>query len=131
VSDQTGAEALGVAKGDFQWKLTGRSIEDGMIYGLASTRKPSAPQEGGMHMGGNVLMGFQEKNAESSGEISKPQWSIVLPTTTVGLAPIPGGKGGVLVGGDPWRGGVRHDTNDVLLICGSQSDPLFGTQPLD
>ena len=35
VSDQTGPDAVGVAKGDFQWKLAGRSIEDGMIYGLA------------------------------------------------------------------------------------------------
>jgi hypothetical protein len=50
---------------------------------------------------------------------------------TVGLAPIPGGNGGVLVGGDPWRGGVRHYTKDGLLIGGFQSDVRFGTQPLD
>lgn len=132
VGDQAGPSALGLSKGDFfQWKLTGRSTEDGMIYGLADTKKPGAPREGGMHMGGNVLMGFQEKNADSSGEISKPQWAVVLPKKTVGLAPIPGGKGGVFVGGDPWRGGVRHYTKDGLLIGGFQSDPRFGTQPVD
>ncbi len=132
VGDQVGQRALGVPKGDFfQWKLVGRSIDDGMIYGLAYIKKPGAPQEGAMHMGGNVLVGFQEKNADSSGEISKLQWSVVLPKKTVGLSPIAGGKGGVLIGGDPWRGGVRHYTRDGLLIGGFQSDARFGTQPLD
>ena len=131
VSDQAGPAALGLSRGGLQWKLAGRSSEDGMIYGLAYTNKPGAPQEGAMHMGGNVLMGFQEKNSENPGEISKARWCVVLPKKTVGLAPIPGGKGGVLIGGDPWRGGVRHYTRDGLLIGGFQSDSRFGTQPLD
>jgi DNA-binding beta-propeller fold protein YncE len=128
IGDQVGPTALGASKGDeFNWKLVGRSVEDGMIYGLADTKKSGTPQEGGLHMGGNVLMGFLENNAE----ITEPQWSLVLPKKTVGLAPIPGGKGGVLIGGDPWRGGVRHYTRDGLLIGGFQSDARFGTQPLD
>ena len=132
IGDQVGPTALGVSKGDeFNWKLVGRSVEDGMIYGLANTKKSGTPQEGGMHMGGNVLMGFLEKNTENSEEITEPQWSLVLPKKTVGLSPIPGGKGGVLIGGDPWRGGVRHYTKDGLLIGGFQSDARFGTQPLD
>ena len=44
-------------------------------------------------MGGNVLMGFHEKNPESPEEISEAEWSVVLPKVAVGLAPIPGGRG--------------------------------------
>jgi hypothetical protein len=58
VTDQAGPSALKIAKGDFQWKLAGRSVGDGMIYGLARVQKPGAPQEGGLHMGGNALIGF-------------------------------------------------------------------------
>ena len=36
-----------------------------------------------------------------------------------------------MIGGDPYRGGVRHYTKDGLLIGGFQSDPRFGTKPLD
>jgi sugar lactone lactonase YvrE len=132
VTDQAGPDALGISKGDdFQWKLAGRSVDDGMIYGLASTKKPGTPQEGGLHMGGNVLMGFQEKDIDRPEEITEPKWSIVLPLKSVGLSPIPGGNGGVFIGGDPPRGGVRHYTKDGLLIGGFQSDPRFGTPPLD
>ena len=132
IGDQAGPAALGVSKSvEFFWKLVGHSIEDGMIYGLADTKKSGTPQEGGLHMGGNVLMGFLERNTESPEEIAEPQWSLVLPKKTVGLAPIPGGKGGVLIGGDPSRGGVRHYTKDGLLIGGFQSGARFGTQPLD
>jgi hypothetical protein len=46
VSDTAGPDALGISKGDnFQWKLAGRSIDDGMIYGLANTKKAGAPQD--------------------------------------------------------------------------------------
>ncbi|HEY5741784.1 MAG TPA: hypothetical protein VIS99_04525, partial [Terrimicrobiaceae bacterium] len=132
VNDQAGPEALDISKDDFQWKLVGRSSEDGMIYGLGKTQKKAgAPQDGGLHMGGNVLLGFREKSLDNPGEITKAAWSVVLPKMAVGLAPIPGGKGGVFIGGDPWRGGVRHYTKDGLLIGGFHSDQRFGTQPVD
>jgi WD40 repeat protein len=130
VTDQAGLNALGITK-DFEWKLVGRSCSDGMIYGLASARKTGAPQEGGLHMGSNVLMGFHEMSSEIPGPISKPKWSVVLPKVSVGLAPIPGERGGVLIGGDPWRGAVSHYTKDGLLIGRFHSDKRFGTQPLD
>ena len=66
-------------------------------------------------MGGNVLLGFQEKNAENPQETSTPNWMIVLPKKSVGLAPIPVEKG-VIIGGDPRRGGIRHYTEGSLLI---------------
>jgi DNA-binding beta-propeller fold protein YncE len=131
VTDQAGPDALEIPKGDLQWKLVGRSCSDGMIYGLASARKAGAPQEGGLHMGSNVIMGFRETSPESPGPISTADWAVVLPKVSVGLTPIPGGRGGVLIGGDPWRGGVRHYTKDGLLIGGFHSDKRFGTQPLD
>ena len=132
VTDEAGPAALGIKKtDDFQWKLAGRSSDDGMIYGLGDTKKAGTPQEGELHMGGNALLGFQEKNGENPEEISTPKWMIVLPKKSVGLAPIPGGSGGVFIGGDPWRAGVRHYTKDGLMIGGFQSDPRFGVQPLD
>ncbi len=132
VTDAAAPDALGIAKGDdVQWKLAGRSAADGMIYALASTKKPGTPQEGMMHMSGNVLMGFKEKDPRSLEKITEPIWWVILPMKTVGLAPIPGGNGGVLIGGDPWRGGIRHYTKDGLLIGGFQSDPRFGAKPLD
>jgi DNA-binding beta-propeller fold protein YncE len=132
VSENAGPRAVGLSKGDdFHWKLAGRSVQDGMIYGLANAKKPDAPQEEKLHMGGNVLMGFRQQNVDDPEEITEPQWSVVLPKKTVGLAPIPGGNGGVFIGGDPWRGGVLHYTRDGLLIGGFQSDQRFGVQPLD
>ena len=132
VSEDAGPGVVGLSKGDdFHWKLAGRSIEDGMIYGLAIAKKRTAPQDGMLHMGGNVLMGFRQQNVDTPEEITEPQWSLVLPKVAVGLAPIPGGNGGVFIGGDPPRGGVRHYTRDGLLIGGFQSDQRFGVQPLD
>ena len=132
VSEDAGPRAIGLSKGDdFHWKLAGRSIQDGMIYGLANAKKPGAPQEDKLHMGGNVLMGFRQQNVDGLEEITQPQWSVVLPKKTVGLAAIPGGNGGVFIGGDPWRGGVHHYTRDGLLIGGFQSDQRFGVQPRD
>jgi hypothetical protein len=131
VTDQAGPSALRIPKGELQWKLAGRSISDGMIYGLARVQKPGAPQEGGLHMGGNALLGFHERSSASPGWLSKPDWAVILPKVAVGLAPIPGGNGGVLIGGDPVRGGVRHYTKDGLLIGAFQSDKRFGIQPVD
>ena len=82
-------------------------------------------------MSGNVLMGFREKVPGTVEAIPEAAWSVMLPKATVGLAPISGGQGGVLVGGDPWRAGVHHYTKEGLLIGSFQSDPRFGAQPLD
>ena len=82
-------------------------------------------------MGGNLLFGLQGKSTGPPEEIAQVAWTVTLPNMAVGLAPIPGGKGGVLIGGDPWRGGVRHYSKDGLLIGGFQSDPRFGAQPFD
>ena len=37
----------------------------------------------------------------------------------------------MLVGGDPWRGGIHHYTKDGLLIGAFFSDARFGVQPID
>jgi sugar lactone lactonase YvrE len=81
--------------------------EDGMTYLYAITPWPGAHQSGGLHMGGNILAGF-------AGEVAR--WRTVLPETCVGLAAIPGGQGGVLVGGQPHGGIIHHYTADGLLI---------------
>ena len=79
-------------------------------------------------MGGNVLMGFYEKSLKSRGEISKADWWEILPQVSVGRTP---GRGGVFIGEDPCRAGVRHYTKDGLLIGAFQSDKRFGIQPVD
>ena len=131
VSGETMRAALNVGRDvETHWNLVGHS-SDGMVYGLCSTKKPGAPQEGGLHMSGNVLMGFREKVPGTVEAIPEAAWSVVLPKATVGLSPINGGQGGVLVGGDPWRAAVHHYTKEGLLIGSFQSDPRFGAQPLD
>ena len=128
VSDQAGPGALGISKGDdSSGSWSGVPSSDGMIYGLANTKKPGAPQEGGMHMGGNVLMGFQERNAESPDEITRAQMVGGAAEEDGRLGSHSGWEGRSLIGGDPWRGGVRHYTKDGLLIGGFQSDPRFGS----
>ena len=61
---------------------------------------------------GHVLMGFHEESSASPGRLRKADWSVILPKVAVGLAPIRGGKGGVLIGG-------------------FHSDRRFGIQPVD
>ncbi len=92
-SDQAGPSELGIRKGMISNGNSWDVPSDGMVYGLANTRKSSTPQEGGMHMGGNVLMGFQQENVEDPREIAKPKWAVVLPKKSVGLAAISGGRG--------------------------------------
>jgi hypothetical protein len=131
VSGETLRAALNVGREvEATWNLAGHS-SDGMVYGLCSTKKPGAAQEGGLHMSGNVLLGFKEKVPGTVEAIPEAAWSVMLPKATVGLCPINGGQGGVLIGGDPWRAGVHHYTKDGLLIGSFQSHPRFGAQPLD
>ena len=121
----TGRNALGLASGEaFEWKMTGRS-NDGMVYALASTSKAGFPQDGGAWMGGNVLFGFQQSNLLSPAWLGAPKWRVVLPKKSVGMVPIPGGPGGVLVGIDPSRGTVGHYTKEGLLIGSMKTTPPF------
>ena len=121
----TGRNALGLASGEaFEWKMTGRS-NDGMVYALASTSKAGFPQNGGAWMGGNVLFGFQQSNLLSPAWLGAPKWRVVLPKMSVGMVPIPGGPGGVLVGIDPSRGTVGHYTKEGLLIGSMKTTPPF------
>ena len=73
VGDQAGpsepsASRKGMISNGNSWTFR----QDGMVYWLANTKsKSGTPQEGGMHMGGNVLMGFQQENRRRSREIAK------------------------------------------------------------
>jgi len=118
------------------------------IYG--GSRDDKLPQNGGLHMGGNVLMRFEmKKDAKpfapmeplTTNQYAMPdtpsmadlQWQVALPEVAVGLDVIPPGKtpqqSGVMVGGNPGRGGIHHYTKDGLLIGQFQSDEArFGGQ---
>jgi PA14 domain/Divergent InlB B-repeat domain len=121
----TGRNALGLASGEgFEWKMTGRA-PDGMVYALASSSKAGLPQDGGWWMGGNVLFGFQQPNLLAPAPLGAPKWRVALPKKSVGMVPIPGGPGGVLVGIDPGRGTVGHYTKEGLLIGSMKTSPTF------
>jgi hypothetical protein len=131
VDDAAGRAAMGVEPDvERRWKIVGHA-DDGMVYALGFSKKPGTPQEGGLHMGGNTLVAFRQPDPAKVEPIREHAWTVVLPKSSVGLSPIPGGEGGVLVGGDPWRGGVHHYTKDGLLIGSFFSDVRFGVQPVD
>jgi sugar lactone lactonase YvrE len=131
VNDALGRAAMGIGPDvERGWKLVGHG-DDGMLYALGFSKKPGTPQEGGLHMGGNTLVGFRQPDPAKIEPITDSAWTVVLPKACVGLSPIPGGNGGVLIGGDPWRGGVHHYTKDGLLIGSFFSDARFGVQPID
>ena len=112
----TGRNALSLAAAQqFEWKMAGRS-DDGMVYALAWSNRAGLSQDGGAWMGGNVLFGFRHPDGETPSSLGSPQWCVGLPKQSVGMVPIPGGPGGVLVGIDPGRGTVGHYTKDGLLI---------------
>ena len=118
--DITGRGALGLTAGQgFDWKMVGQSTDAsnvGMVYGLAWSDKPGLPQDGLAWMGGNVLFGLQQSNPTSLSFIATPNFCVPLPKKSVGMRPIPGGPGGVLVGIDPEHGTVGHYTKEGLLI---------------
>ena len=122
---ETGRNALGLAGGEsFEWKMTGRS-DDGMVYALAWASKAGLPQDGGTWMGGNVLFGFQQSDLLAPAPLGAPKWRLPLSKQSVGMVPIPGGPGGVLVGIDPGRGTVGHYTKEGLLIGSMKTSPTF------
>jgi hypothetical protein len=131
VDGDTGMKTMSIGSDvERGWKLVGHS-DDGMIYALGFSKKPGTPQEGGLHMGGNTLVAFRLADPEKVEPIYDYAWTAVLPKAAVGLSAISGGHGGVLVGGDPWRGGIHHYTKDGLLIGSFFSDSRFGVQPID
>lgn len=122
LSAADGRTALGVdpspngAPGLLSWRLAARA-SDGMIYALGSSEKVGTPQEGWLHPGGNVLMGFQEQNPGTLQTFSAPTWKMILPRVAVGLSPIEGNPGGVFVGGYPVYGEIHHYAKDGLPIA--------------
>jgi hypothetical protein len=125
VDGVTGRNARSLTSGEaFEWKMTGRS-DDGMVYALAWTNKAGLPQNDAAWMGGNVLFGFQQSNLQTPAWLGAPKWRIILPKKSVGMIPIPGGPGGVLLGIDPSRGTVGHYTKEGLLIGSMKTTPPF------
>ena len=121
----TGRNALNLAGTEnFEWKMVGRS-DDGMVYALAWSNRTGLPQNGGLWMGGNVLFGFLQAGGSTPTSLGQPKWRVVLPKQSVGMVPIPGGPGGVLVGIDPGRGTVGHYTKDGLLIGSMKTSAEF------
>ena len=122
---ETGWNALGLPSEEgFEWRMTGRS-DDGMVYALAWSSKAGLPQDNAAWMGGNVLFGFQQSNLLTPAPLGAPKWRIALPKKSVGMVPIPGGPGGVLVGIDPSRGTVGHYTKEGLLVGSMKTSPPF------
>ncbi len=121
----TGRNALHLAGTEnFEWKMAGKS-DDGMVYALAWSNKTGLPQDGATWMGGNVLFGFLQPNGPAPTSLGEPKWRVVLPKQSVGMVPIPGDPGGVLVGIDPDRGTVGHYTKDGLLIGSMKTSAEF------
>ena len=120
----TGRNALTLTGSEaFEWKMAGRSDE--MVYALAWSNKAGLPQDGGLWMGGNVLFGFQQSDSLAPAPLGIPKWRVALPKKSVGMVPIPGGSGGVLVGIDPGRGTVGHYTKQGLLIGSMKTSSAF------
>ena len=109
---------------NFAWNLVGQS-SDGMVYCMGWSNKPGLPQDDALWMGGNLLFGFQQSNPATLSWLGAPKWVTVLPKKSVGMRPIPGGPGGVLVGIDVNRGIVGHYTKEGLLIGSMKTAPPF------
>ncbi|HET9523660.1 MAG TPA: FlgD immunoglobulin-like domain containing protein [Terrimicrobiaceae bacterium] len=135
MDEATGRSTLGLAGEQFNWMMVNRSPNDGMVYALVYAAKAGFPSRGGSWMGGNVLFAFDGQTSSSPAWLPAPKWHVVLPTASVGMAPIPGGPGGVFVGANTDdttgadRGGViHHYTKDGLLIGTFKSAPAFGVE---
>lgn len=121
LSAAAGRAAIGVstdpnaAPGLLEWRLAGRA-SDGMVYALGSTNKPGVPNDGGLNVGGTVLMGFQESNPGTLQAFTDPTWKMFLSQVASGLTPIEGNPGGVFVGGDVVFGKIHHYAKDGLLV---------------
>ena len=121
----TGVNALGGAS--CEYKMANRD-NSGMVYALATSNRPGLAQDGGAWMGGNVLFGFQETNTAAPAPLAL-KWYSPLPNVSVGLAPIRGGAGGVLVGNKLDRGTIGHYNKEGLLIGTFKNAPMFGIGP--
>jgi DNA-binding beta-propeller fold protein YncE len=111
---------------NFLWKATPKlvhhSADENLTYVLGHTPRKDAPQDGGLHMGGNTLAAFN-----AAGE---SRWQVLLPKVSVGLDAIPGSAGGCIVGSDPGAGVCHHYTRDGLLVGIFGPDPqVMGAKP--
>ncbi len=123
--DAAGRAALGLTAAErLEWKSVGRS-DDGMVYALAWSNKAGLPQDDSAWMGGNVLFGFGPFTGTAPTVLGAPKWRVTLPKRSVGMVPIPGGRGGALVGIDPGSGTVGHFMKDGLLIGSMQAAARF------
>ena len=103
------------------FKMAQHDADTGITYAYGYTRKESLPQPKGVWMGGNTLAAFKGKDR---------QWQITLPDICVALDVIPGGAGGCILGGGPWKGVVHHYTRDGLLVGTVGPDPqVMGAAP--
>ena len=91
------------------------------VYGVMNEKQPGIPKRGAVWMGGNSLACFKDAQC---------QWQIVLPAICVSLDVIPGGAGGCIIGGQPWKGVIHHYSSEGLLIGSVGPAPdIMGTAP--
>jgi hypothetical protein len=116
------AAMLGLVEGEeFKWKAI--SAAEDIYYALGICSRTTFPQYPDLHPGGNVLAAFRKPDGVLL-------WHIVLPKVAAGIAAILGGKGGVLVGGDPDKGTISHysKTGELLKNFGPGLN-LTGSYP--
>lgn len=110
------------------WSVQLRTVVHGagkMVYAYGnSATYPHSPQSRGLFMGGNMLVGFIGAHQK---------WLLPLPHVSVGMDVVPpasaGEPGGVLIGGDPFKGQVDYYTADGLLVCRMQPSTAMGVAP--
>lgn len=117
---------IGDEKGpcDRQKKMAVHDIR-GLTYIYEFSRDyPKAAQNGGLHMGGNLLSCY-------SGQTQK--WMLKLPEMSVGMDVAPGSShnvpGGVLIGAEPFKGGIYYYSKDGLLLAKLFPSPAMGRKP--
>lgn len=99
-----------IPTGALKWDPDMKMVQhdaDGYTYVSAITKREGTPQSGGVWMSGNTLACFDG---------AERRWQIILPNIAVGMDIIPGNQGGVMIGGDPFKGGIHHYTRDGLLV---------------
>ncbi|HEY3332025.1 MAG TPA: FlgD immunoglobulin-like domain containing protein [Capsulimonadaceae bacterium] len=96
--------------------------DDGLLYTYGtSTLRPQMPQNGAVWMGGNTLAAFDKQGER--------RWIVDLSKTSVGLCPLPGPRGGCVIGGGPAAGTIYHYTRDGLLVGKVGPSPEMGRSP--
>ena len=92
IDDATGRQAMGIGpEVERGWKLVGHG-DDGMIYALGHSKKPGTPQEGGLHMGGNTLVGFRQSDPRRSSRSGTTHGRWCCPSRASGSARSPAAR---------------------------------------